>query len=142
MSNVLAILSRDRTFAVKGKQYIMEYDTDFPDRTTLIRQRLFFTPGDPEVFTPLTPTIEQRLIPLDRGCPVPTKLPFDPRTTTACFDNPNNTQGFSEYSVFIPYRPNDDRLNQCIKEIFEIPEVKSLFYSGETHDIGVKNYVR
>lgn len=141
MSNAINILSRNREFAVKGKQYIMEYDTDFPDRTTLIRQRLFFTPGTPEVFTPLTPTIETRIRPLEKGCPVPTSLPFDPRKVTACFDNPNNEQKFSEYSVFIPFRPNDDRLNQSLREIINLDGVGAVKYDGETHNNDVRNYV-
>lgn len=145
MADITQFLDRSRRFAIKGKQYVMEYDLDFPDRSTLIRQRIYYTPyeDDIDVFTPLTPTIADRLRPtVDIKC-VPTRLPFIPRKGIACFDNPNVDRKYSEYQVFIPYRPTDsqNRLKVCLREIMDIPEVAAVEYSGETHTIGVEEYV-
>jgi hypothetical protein len=138
MSNNLSIqwIIRNR-YAVKGRQYLMLYDTDF-NTQVLIRQRFYFVPGNPDVFTPIPPTIEERLRPLDSNSGVPSALPFKPRECTACFNNPQVEQGFSEYKVFIPFRPTDYKLKQSIKEIKQLPSVSAVKYSGETHTRGTK----
>jgi hypothetical protein len=138
MSNNLSIqwIIRNR-YAVKGRQYLMLYDTDF-NTQVLIRQRFYFVPGNPDVFTPIPPTIEERLRPLDSSLGIPSALPFEPRECTACFNNPQVQQGFSEYKVFIPFRPTDHRLKQSIKEIKQLPNVSSVKYSGEKHTRGTK----
>jgi hypothetical protein len=141
MSNNLSIqeIVRNR-HAVKGRQYLMLYDTDF-NTQLLIRQRFYFVPGNPDVFTPIPPVIEERLRPLNPKLGVPTTLPFEPRECTACFDNPQVQQGFSEYKVFIPFRPTDYKLKQSIKEIIQLPNVSRVKYSGETHVRGTKKIV-
>lgn len=141
MSNHLALLANRPTHAIKGKQYLMTYDTDF--RTTiLIRQRFYFTPGTPDLFTPITPTIETRLQPLPKNCGVPTAVPFKPRQVETCVINPNNSQGFSSYTVYIPFNPTDDLHRQAIKEIIGLEEVTTIGYTGETYETSVRNYVR
>lgn len=141
MDSRILNLMKNRRYSTKGKQYIMEYDSDFYKVTVLIRQRIYYNKDtSPEVFTPITRTIEERLRDLDNKSCVPTKLPFEPRKATACFIS-DTEQGYSEYSVFIPYRPNDDKHKRCLKEIIDIDKVEAIKYSGEKHSVGIKNYV-
>lgn len=141
MSNNITVQSNKPKFSIKGKQFLMRYDSDF-NRTILLRQRYFFTPGTSDVFTPITSTIGERLTELIPSSGVPTALPFTPRKAIACFPNPNNAQGFSEYQVFIPFAPTDDRHKVSLDEVKEIEGVSAVKYEGEAHDIGIKNYVR
>lgn len=141
MSNHLNLLANRPKNAVKGKQYLMMYDTDFKT-TVVLRQRFFFLPGTVDLFTPITPTIETRLQALPRNCGVPTSLPFEPRQVDTCVNNPNNDQGFSSYTVFIPFDPTSDLHRQAIREIKQLPEIEAIGYTGETHNLPVRNYVR
>lgn len=138
--NNLALLGLEAGFSVKGKQFLLRYDNDL-GTINILRQRYFFTPGTTEVFTPITPTIAERISPLIPNSGVPTSLPYQPRTITACFVNPQVTQGFSEYAVFIPYTANDDRFRQSLTEIRDLENVGATSYQGETHTLGVRRYV-
>lgn len=113
------------------------YDLDFPDRSQIIRQRTYRT-EDGTIETPITSMLLARVIQED--CPAPAKR-FEPRNIVACFANPSNQTGESNFTVMIPYRPATGNHRAHALEILQYPGVLAGGYTGEIHDRSVEPYL-
>ena len=114
------------------------YDLDFPGHTVVIRQRVYKTSdGAPE--TPITSRLLDRQVP--GNSPAPRAKPIEPRQVTACFLNPANADGASNFTVFIPYRGTDAKHREHVSELKVFPGVLSIQYRGEVHTTSVRPYL-
>lgn len=120
----------------RRKDYKILYDTD-TNTSLVIAQRVYET-ENPQVQTPITPLFLQRVI--TESCPLRPPS-WKPRTITSCFINQSNAQGFSEFTVAIPYRPGNSLLKQHVNEIKNTEGVQSIQYKGESHPTNVLLFV-
>lgn len=114
------------------------YDLDFPNRTVVIRQRTYKTASG-VAETPITSRLLDRQVP--GNAPAPRAKPIEPREVTACFANPANTDGVSNFTVYIPYRATDPAHREHVAELKSFPGVLSIRYQGETHTTTVEPYL-
>jgi hypothetical protein len=117
----------------KVKRKALLYDLDLLNQQVLFRVDLIIESVD-TVTTPVTPLYQARFT--DDN---PNALPargFDPRQLTCCFELDTKVVN---RTVFNPYRPSTPENKGLIRELINLPEVKALTYTGESHE---RNYER
>lgn len=114
------------------------YDLDFPGHTVVIRQRVYKT-SNGVAETPITSRLLDRQVPGDTSAPL--AKPIEPRQVTACFLNPANADGASNFTVYIPYRGTDPGHREHVGELKVFPGVLSIRYKGEGHTTTVEPYL-
>lgn len=112
----------------KVKRVALLYDMDLPDKQTLIRVDLIIQSAD-SITTPVVPLYESRFT-QDNPNALAARG-FDPRQLLACFETSNKTVN---RTIFNPYSPSHSNHKGLVKELYDLPEIKSLKYTGESHD--------
>lgn len=112
----------------KVKRVALLYDMDLPGKQTLIRVDLIIQSAD-SITTPVVPLYESRFT-QDNPNALAARG-FDPRQLLACFEILNKTVN---RTVFNPFRPSHSNHKGLINELYDLPEIKSLKYTGESHE--------
>ena len=112
----------------KVKRIALLYDMDLSNKQTLIRVDLIVQSAD-SIITTVVSLYEARINQENpnafaaRG--------FDPRQLSACFEGEGKT---INRTIFNPYRPTNLNHNELIKELYNLSEIKTLKYTGESHE--------
>ena len=117
----------------KVKRIALLYDMDLSAKQILIRVDLTIESAD-LIITPVTPLYEARFT-SDNPNALAARG-FDPRQLLACFEALNKV---ITRNIFNPYKPTNSNHKKMIKELYNLPEIETLKYTGETHG---KNYQR
>jgi hypothetical protein len=117
----------------KIKRIALLYDLDLFNKQTLIRVDLIIQSAD-SITTPVTPLYEARFT-ADNPNALAARG-FDPRQLSACFESSDKA---INRTVFNPYRPTNSNHNQLTEQLYNLPEIKTLKYTGESHE---RNYQR
>ena len=112
----------------KVKRVALLYDMDLPHKQTLIRVDLIIQSAD-SITTPVVPLYESRFT-QDNPNALAAR-DFDPRQLLACFEILNK---IVNRTVFNPFRPSHSNHKGLIKELYDLQEIKSLKYTGESHE--------
>lgn len=112
----------------KVKRVALLYDLDLFNKQTLIRVDLIIQSAD-SITTPVTPLYEARFT-ADNPNALAARG-FDPRQLSACFESSNKVVN---RTVFNPYRPINSNHNQLTRQLYNLPEIKTLKYTGESHE--------
>lgn len=109
------------------------YTTDYGDNI-IARQRVYKTANGASE-TPITPLFLTRVV--DTDCPIRNPSYIEYRNVVACFANPDNDSGQSEFTVIVPFNPGDANLRAQVKQVKQFTGVQSVEYRGEsiTEDI-------
>lgn len=116
----------------KIKRVALLYDLD-SNKQTLIRVDLTIKSID-SIATPVVSLYAARFT--DDNPNALTARGFEPRQVLACFETSLRT---INRTVFNPYRPTNFNHKELTKELYNLPEIKTLTYTGETHE---QNYQR
>lgn len=104
------------------------YDTD-DNRTVLRSQRVYVKNSDISVqLSPITPLLQARVINTNNKIE---KFPEKIRHLKTFVTNTDNTTGWSELMMNMPYNPSSPLLEAHIKEIIEYQGVICVDYYGE-----------
>ena len=117
----------------KVKRVALLYDLDLFNNQTLIRVDLIIQSAD-AITTPVVPLYEARFT-ADNPNALAARG-FDPRQLSACFESSDKVVN---RTVFNPYRPTNSNHNQLTEQLYNLPEIKTLKYTGESHE---QNYQR
>lgn len=117
----------------KVKRIALLYDMDLSNKQTLIRVDLIIQSAD-SIITPVVPFYEARFT-QDNPNALAARG-FDPRQLLACFESQEKT---ISRNIFNPYRPTNSNHNELIKQLYNLSEIKTLKYTGESHE---QNYQR
>ena len=112
----------------KVRRVALLYDIDFSNKQTLIRVDLIIQSAD-SITTPVVPLYESRFT-QDNPNALAARG-FDPRQLLACFETLNKTVN---RTIFNPFRPSHSNHKGLINELYNLPEIKSLKYTGESHE--------
>jgi hypothetical protein len=112
----------------KIRRVALLYDLDLFNKQTLIRVDLIIQSAD-SITTPVTPLYEARFT-ADNPNALAARG-FDPRQLSACFESSNKVVN---RTVFNPYRPINSNHNQLTRQLYNLPEIKTLKYTGESHE--------
>ena len=112
----------------KVKRVALLYDMDLPGKQTLIRVDLIIQSAD-SITTPVVPLYESRFT-QDNPNALAARG-FDPRQLLTCFETSNKTV---TRTIFNPYRPSHSNHKSLVKELYDLPEIKSIKYTGESHE--------
>jgi hypothetical protein len=112
----------------KVKRVALLYDLDLFNKQTLIRVDLIIQSAD-LITTPVVPLYEARFT-ADNPNALAARG-FDPRQLSACFESSDKVVN---RTVFNPYRPTNSNHNQLTEQLYNLPEIKTLKYTGESHE--------
>jgi hypothetical protein len=111
----------------KVKRVALLYDLDLV-RQTLIRVDLTIQSAD-AITTPVVPLYEARFT-ADNPNALAARG-FNPRQLSACFESSDKVVN---RVVFNPYRASNSNHNQLIQQLYNLPEIINLKYTGESHE--------
>lgn len=112
----------------KVKRIALLYDMDLSNKQTLIRVDLIIQSAD-SITTPVVSLYEARFT-QDNPNALAARG-FDPRQLLACFEIPNK---IVNRTIFNPYKPSHSNHKGLINELYNLPEIKTLKYTGESHE--------
>lgn len=112
----------------KVKRIALLYDMDLFNKQTLIRVDLIIQSTD-SIITPVVSLYEARFTQDNPNAL--TARGFDPRQLLACFEIPNK---IVNRTIFNPYTPSHSNHKGLINELYNLPEIKTLKYTGESHE--------
>lgn len=112
----------------KVKRIALLYDMDLSNKQTLIRVDLIVQSAD-SIITPVVSLYEARFT-QDNPNALAARG-FDPRQLLACFEIPNK---IVNRTIFNPYKPSHSNHKGLINELYNLPEIKTLKYTGESHE--------
>lgn len=112
----------------KVKRIALLYDMDLSNKQTLIRVDLIVQSAD-SITTPVVSLYEARFT-QDNPNALAARG-FDPRQLLACFEIPNK---IVNRTIFNPYKPSHSNHKELINELYNLPEIKTLKYTGESHE--------
>ena len=101
---------------VRGKDLKIRYTQDNL-LEGLINQRQFYD-SNGQILVPITPKLLERQIIGNNSSTIFRLAGIKPRTVTVCFGSAVNASAKSNFSVLIPYAPNDASHNDHLREIF------------------------
>jgi hypothetical protein len=113
----------------KVKRIALLYDMDLSGKQTLIRVDLIIQSAD-SITTPVVSLYEARFT-QDNPNALAARG-FDPRQLLACFEIPPNK--IVNRTIFNPYRPLHSNHKGLINELYNLSEIKTLKYTGESHE--------
>jgi hypothetical protein len=112
----------------KVKRVALLYDLDLFKKQTLIRIDLIIQSAD-SITTPVVPLYEARFT--NDNPNALAARGFDPRQLSACFESADKVVN---RTVFNPYAPTNSNHNQLTEQLYNLPEIKTLKYTGESHE--------
>lgn len=112
----------------KVKRVALLYDLDLFNKQTLIRVDLIIQSAD-SIITPVVPLYEARFT-ADNPNALAARG-FNPRQLSACFESSDKVVN---RVVFNPYRASNSNHNQLIQQLYNLPEIINLKYTGESHE--------
>ncbi|MCA2652896.1 hypothetical protein [Microcystis sp. M061S2] len=112
----------------KVRRVALLYDMDLSGKQTLIRVDLIIQSAD-LIITPVVSLYEARFT-QDNPNALAARG-FDPRQLLACFEILNK---IVNRTIFNPYRPSHSNHKGLINELYNLSEIKTLKYTGESHE--------
>ena len=119
----------------KVKRIALLYDMDLFNKQTLIRVDLTIQSTD-SVITPVVSLYAERFT--DDNPNALSARGFEPRQVLACFEASLKT---INRGILNPYRPTNSNHNELTRQLYNLSEIKTLKYTGETHEQNYQRFV-